>query len=257
MSEIAILQVGRSSSLSAQICPVGYTVRRRRPVLRRWRRWRHRGLTIVRRSAFYESAPVPVSDQPWYVNGVAEVATALQPAALLAVLHETEREFGRERRELNAARVMDLDIVAYGRLVRDDRRPSCPIPGWPTGPSSSCRWRKSPPAGCIQFWAFGRGIGGPAAGRPADPPGLSREGQADQHLTGGRALRHRRGRFAPCVLAAHSIYSIKSLISPHFWRTRRYGARHRRRLHPEGSRTASSWSCWPRSAPAISAPARL
>ena len=87
-----------------------------------------RGVKILRRSAFYESAPVPVSDQPWYVNGVAEVATALDPAALLAVLHEIEREFGRERRELNAARVMDLDIVAYGRLVRDDPPPILPHP---------------------------------------------------------------------------------------------------------------------------------
>ena len=76
---------------------------------------------------------MPVSDQPWYVNGVAEVATALDPAALLAVLHEIEREFGRERRELNAARVLDLDIVAYGELVRTIRRPSCPIPGCRAG----------------------------------------------------------------------------------------------------------------------------
>ena len=71
---------------------------------------------------------MPVSDQPWYVNGVAEVATALDPTALLAVLHEIEREFGRERRELNAARVMDLDIVAYGRLVRTDPPPILPHP---------------------------------------------------------------------------------------------------------------------------------
>ena len=53
---------------------------------------------------------------------------ALDPAALLAVLHEIEREFGRERRGLNAARVMDLDIVAYGKLVRTIRRPTLPHP---------------------------------------------------------------------------------------------------------------------------------
>ncbi len=87
-----------------------------------------KGVKILRRSAFYESAPVPISDQPWYVNGVAEVATALDPAGLLAVLHEIERDFGRERRELNAARVMDLDIVSYGRLVREDPPPILPHP---------------------------------------------------------------------------------------------------------------------------------
>ncbi|MFM9841947.1 MAG: 2-amino-4-hydroxy-6-hydroxymethyldihydropteridine diphosphokinase [Dongiaceae bacterium] len=87
-----------------------------------------RDVRILRRSAFYESAPVPVSDQPWYVNGVAEVATALDPAALLTVLQEIEHEFGRKRRELNAARVLDLDIAAYGRLVRTDPPPILPHP---------------------------------------------------------------------------------------------------------------------------------
>ena len=32
------------------------------------------GNKLLRRSPWYESAPVPVSDQPWYVNGVAEIA---------------------------------------------------------------------------------------------------------------------------------------------------------------------------------------
>jgi 2-amino-4-hydroxy-6-hydroxymethyldihydropteridine diphosphokinase len=82
-----------------------------------------RGLTIVARSPWYESAPVPVSDQPWYVNGVVEVVTRLDPAQLLALLHEVEREFGRVRREVNAARVLDLDLLAYGDLVREGPEP--------------------------------------------------------------------------------------------------------------------------------------
>src|ERR1700752_1079249 len=77
-----------------------------------------RGITIVSRSRWFESAPVPVSDQPWFVNGVAIVETALPPEALLVLLHEVERQFGRERRELNAARILDLDLIAYGDLRR-------------------------------------------------------------------------------------------------------------------------------------------
>ena len=87
-----------------------------------------RGLRIVRRSRWFESAPVPVSDQPWYVNGVVAVATDLPPAELLALLHEVEHQFGRERREVNAARVLDLDLVAYGDLVRTDPPPVLPHP---------------------------------------------------------------------------------------------------------------------------------
>jgi len=87
-----------------------------------------RGLRIVRRSRWFESAPVPVSDQPWYVNGVVAVATDLPPAELLALLHEVEHQFGRKRREVNAARVLDLDLVAYGDLVRTDPPPVLPHP---------------------------------------------------------------------------------------------------------------------------------
>jgi 2-amino-4-hydroxy-6-hydroxymethyldihydropteridine diphosphokinase len=73
---------------------------------------------VVRRSRWYRSEPVPVSSQDWFINGVISVETGLGPEALLALLHEIEDRFGRERGERNAARVLDLDLIAYGRLVR-------------------------------------------------------------------------------------------------------------------------------------------
>lgn len=84
-----------------------------------------RGVTVIRRSRWYESAPVPRSDQPWYVNGVAEVRTALGPEALLALLHEVEQSFGRVRGARNAPRLIDLDLIAYGDLVRPG--PEAPV----------------------------------------------------------------------------------------------------------------------------------
>ncbi|MGE5201061.1 MAG: 2-amino-4-hydroxy-6-hydroxymethyldihydropteridine diphosphokinase [Acidobacteriota bacterium] len=75
------------------------------------------GVRIVARSRWYRSAPVPASSRPWFVNGVAAVETTLDPAALLALLHEIEARFGRVRRERNAARVLDLDLLDYeGRV---------------------------------------------------------------------------------------------------------------------------------------------
>jgi 2-amino-4-hydroxy-6-hydroxymethyldihydropteridine diphosphokinase len=71
------------------------------------------GVTVLARSRWYRSQPVPPSDQPWFVNAVASVATGLSPAALLAGLHEIEARFGRQRRERNEARVLDLDLLAY------------------------------------------------------------------------------------------------------------------------------------------------
>lgn len=85
---------------------------------------------VVRRSRWYESAPVPASDQPWYVNGVAELSTGLQPAALLSRLHEIESRFGRVRGARNAARVLDLDLLAYGQKVSTPGAvPILPHPG--------------------------------------------------------------------------------------------------------------------------------
>ncbi len=72
---------------------------------------------VVRRSRWYRSAPVPPSDQPWFVNAVAEVETALPAPALLDRLHAVERALGRRRRARNEARAIDLDLLAYDDQV--------------------------------------------------------------------------------------------------------------------------------------------
>jgi 2-amino-4-hydroxy-6-hydroxymethyldihydropteridine diphosphokinase len=74
------------------------------------------GVRVPALSRFWKTRPVPVSDQPWFVNAVAEVETDLPPAALLDLLHRVEDEFGRVRSVVNAPRLIDLDLLAYGRL---------------------------------------------------------------------------------------------------------------------------------------------
>jgi 2-amino-4-hydroxy-6-hydroxymethyldihydropteridine diphosphokinase len=72
-----------------------------------------RGVSVLRVSPWYRTAPVPASDQPWYVNAVAEVVTKLAPDRLLAVLHDVEQAFGRVRTVANAARMIDLDLLDF------------------------------------------------------------------------------------------------------------------------------------------------
>ena len=79
------------------------------------------GLTVRRCSPWYRTAPVPPSGQPWYVNGVAAAESALAPAAVLAALHDIERDLGRVRRERWEARVADLDLLAIDDLVIDGK----------------------------------------------------------------------------------------------------------------------------------------
>ena len=78
------------------------------------------GCGILDRSRWFRSVPVPASDQPAFVNGVISVRTALEPAELLSCLHGVEDRFDRLRSVPNAARTLDLDLIAYNKLVNDD-----------------------------------------------------------------------------------------------------------------------------------------
>jgi 2-amino-4-hydroxy-6-hydroxymethyldihydropteridine diphosphokinase len=70
-------------------------------------------VAVLRVSPRYRTAPVPASDQPWYVNAVAEVATDLGADDLLVRLHAVEAELGRARSVANAARAIDLDLLDF------------------------------------------------------------------------------------------------------------------------------------------------
>jgi 2-amino-4-hydroxy-6-hydroxymethyldihydropteridine diphosphokinase len=80
------------------------------------------GIDVLRRSQWYLSEPVPVSDQPWFVNGVIAASTEFEPEPLLDRLLALETRFGRVRGQRNAARTLDLDLLDYdGRLCATQR----------------------------------------------------------------------------------------------------------------------------------------
>ena len=88
-----------------------------------------RGVAVARRSRWWRTAPVPISDQPWFCNGVARVESALGPAELMALLHGIEDALGRVRVVRNEARVIDLDLLAHGDTVlRGAEGPVLPHP---------------------------------------------------------------------------------------------------------------------------------
>jgi 2-amino-4-hydroxy-6-hydroxymethyldihydropteridine diphosphokinase len=86
------------------------------------------GLEIVARSSWYESAPVPLADQPWYVNGVVAVHSSLSATDLLAKLHQIEAAFGRVRSVVNAPRVVDLDLLDHRGECRSDAEDAPVLP---------------------------------------------------------------------------------------------------------------------------------
>jgi 2-amino-4-hydroxy-6-hydroxymethyldihydropteridine diphosphokinase len=77
------------------------------------------GVHVVRASSLFITAPVPAIDQPDYANGVLLVETKLDAKSLLLTLLRVESDLGRVRGEVNAARGIDLDLIAYGDLIFD------------------------------------------------------------------------------------------------------------------------------------------
>jgi len=67
-------------------------------------------------SAFYDTAPVGLVEQPRFLNGAALLQTELEPVALLRGLLGVERGMGRVRGVEKGPRVIDLDLLLY----RDD-----------------------------------------------------------------------------------------------------------------------------------------
>ena len=87
-----------------------------------------RGIRVLYQSPIYLTAPVPISDQPWYHNAVVGVSTDKSPQQLIETLQSIEMNFGRVRTERNAPRMIDLDIVAYDDVVTDNHNLIIPHP---------------------------------------------------------------------------------------------------------------------------------
>ena len=85
-------------------------------------------LRIVRVSPVYETEPMGVRDQPWFLNAVAEVALDLFPMQLLARIQRIERDMGRKRGKVQGPRPIDIDILLFGRCVIDTPQLVVPHP---------------------------------------------------------------------------------------------------------------------------------
>ncbi|MCW4017233.1 MAG: 2-amino-4-hydroxy-6-hydroxymethyldihydropteridine diphosphokinase [Candidatus Bathyarchaeota archaeon] len=83
-------------------------------------------LTVLKASSIYETKPMYLENQDWFLNCAAKVETDLSPQQLLKFLKNIEKEFGRKVVERNGPRIIDLDIVFYGNQVVDE--PDLQIP---------------------------------------------------------------------------------------------------------------------------------
>jgi len=80
------------------------------------------GIEIDCRSSFYETEPLGLEDQPWFLNLVIRASTDQPPAELLATCKRIERDLGRTDSVRFGPRVLDIDILLYdeSKVAGDD-----------------------------------------------------------------------------------------------------------------------------------------
>ena len=83
------------------------------------RRLAKKGITVRRVSGFIATEPYGVTDQPDFLNAVAEIETEKSPPELLQMLLQTEKEMGRRRTRRWGERNIDLDLLLYDDQVID------------------------------------------------------------------------------------------------------------------------------------------
>ena len=81
---------------------------------------------VLQASSIYETPPWGFTDQPDFLNQVLRGETDLPPKALLNLLKSVEAELGRTPTFRYGPRLIDLDLIAFDRLVLES--PSLKIP---------------------------------------------------------------------------------------------------------------------------------
>ena len=85
-------------------------------------------IKVLKQSKWYNSEPIPKSNQPIFFNCVVIATTILSEYYVLKVLHKIESEFGRRRNEINEPRSIDLDLIDYSNKVLNNKNLTLPHP---------------------------------------------------------------------------------------------------------------------------------
>ena len=84
---------------------------------------------VVEVSSLYETEPVEVTGQPWFLNCAVAVKTELMPREFLAGILGIEKSMGRVRTQPKGPRVIDIDILLFGAQTINTSQLTVPHPG--------------------------------------------------------------------------------------------------------------------------------
>ncbi len=85
-------------------------------------------IKVTNRSSWYETEPIPKSDQPNFFNCIVLANTILNELDVLKSLHAIEHKFGRKRRMVNEPRIIDLDLIDYSNKILTNKEIVIPHP---------------------------------------------------------------------------------------------------------------------------------
>ena len=72
---------------------------------------------VVALSWFYETEPVDLIAQPWFLNCALAIRTELMPELFLSKIQMIEQQLGRRRIQPKGPRKIDIDILLFGNSV--------------------------------------------------------------------------------------------------------------------------------------------
>jgi 2-amino-4-hydroxy-6-hydroxymethyldihydropteridine diphosphokinase len=83
---------------------------------------------VISVSSFYETEPVEVTDQPWFLNCAVALETDEEPQELMAGILDIEKQMGRKRIQNKGPRGIDVDILLFEDRVIDSPGLNIPHP---------------------------------------------------------------------------------------------------------------------------------
>lgn len=84
--------------------------------------------TVAVRSGLYETEPVEMERQPWFLNCVVAIETELMPKQFLSRILGIEQKMGRRRTQPKGPRIIDIDILLFGSSMVDTATLTIPHP---------------------------------------------------------------------------------------------------------------------------------
>ena len=79
-------------------------------------------------SSIYETEPIGLREQPWFLNCVVLMQTERLPRLFLKYILGIEQEMGRKRLQPKGPRIIDIDILLFGNATIETPELTVPHP---------------------------------------------------------------------------------------------------------------------------------